>query len=73
MIGVAYLFTTKWCFTFSLGCFTCITMVVLIQGILQAYRKSVTPLFISLLRLIIIIVPIALIIINFENAKDVIW
>ncbi|MBE5763513.1 MAG: MATE family efflux transporter [Clostridiales bacterium] len=44
-----------------------------IQGILQAYRKSVTPLFISLLRLIIIIVPIALIFINFENAKDVIW
>ena len=44
-----------------------------IQGILQAYRKSVTPLFISLLRLIIIIVPIALIFINFGNAKDVIW
>jgi Na+-driven multidrug efflux pump len=44
-----------------------------IQGIFQAYRKSVTPLFISLLRLIIIIVPVALIFINFGNAKDVIW
>ncbi len=44
-----------------------------IQGILQAYRKSVTPLMISLLRLIILLVPIALIFINLDNASSLVW
>ena len=44
-----------------------------IQGILQAYRKSLTPLIISLLRLIILLVPIALIFINLDNASSLVW
>lgn len=44
-----------------------------IQGILQAYRKSVAPLVISLLRLIILLVPIALIFINLDNASSLVW
>ena len=44
-----------------------------IQGILQAYRKSVSPLIISLLRLIILLVPVSLIFIFKDNAKDIVW
>ncbi|MBQ7277195.1 MAG: MATE family efflux transporter [Bacilli bacterium] len=44
-----------------------------IQGILQAYRKSVSPLIISLLRLIILLVPVSLIFIFTDNAKDIVW
>ena len=44
-----------------------------IQGILQAYRKSISPLIISLLRLIIFLVPIALIFINLNNASNLVW
>ena len=44
-----------------------------IQGILQAYRKSVSPFIISLLRLIIILVPVSLIFIFKDNAKDIVW
>lgn len=44
-----------------------------IQGILQAYRKSVTPLIISLLRLLILLVPFALIFIYQDNAVNLVW
>ena len=44
-----------------------------IQGILQAYRKSVTPLIISLLRLIVLLVPFALIFVNNDNAINTVW
>ncbi|MBE6141367.1 MAG: MATE family efflux transporter [Erysipelotrichaceae bacterium] len=44
-----------------------------IQGILQAYRKSVTPLIISLLRLIVLLVPFALLFVNSNNAVDLVW
>ena len=44
-----------------------------IQGILQAYRKSLTPLIISLLRLIILLVPFALIFIYNDNAINTVW
>ena len=44
-----------------------------IQGILQAYRKSVTPLMISLLRLIILLVPFALIFVYNDNAINTVW
>lgn len=44
-----------------------------IQGILQAYRKSVSPLIISLLRLIILLIPVSLIFIFKDNAKDIVW
>lgn len=44
-----------------------------IQGILQAYRKAITPLIISLLRLIILLIPFALIFINLDNALTLIW
>lgn len=44
-----------------------------IQGILQAYRKSFTPLLISALRLIIILVPVSFIFIYNSNAKNIVW
>ena len=44
-----------------------------IQGILQAYRKSFTPLLISLFRLIIFLVPFALLFIRLDNAMNVVW
>ena len=44
-----------------------------IQGILQAYRKSVTPLIISLLRLIVLLVPFALLFVNNNNAVNLVW
>lgn len=44
-----------------------------IQGILQAYRKSISPLIISLLRLIIFLVPVALIFINLDHASKLVW
>ena len=44
-----------------------------IQGVLQAYRKSISPLIISLLRLIIFLVPFALIFVYQENAKNTVW
>jgi len=44
-----------------------------IQGILQAYRKSVIPLIISLLRLIILLVPFALIFVYKDNAINTVW
>ena len=44
-----------------------------IQGILQAYRKSVTPVIISLLRLLVIIVPVSLLFIYSSYAKNIIW
>ena len=44
-----------------------------IQGILQAYRKSVTPLIISLLRLIVLLVPFALIFVYNDNALKTVW
>ena len=44
-----------------------------IQGILQAYRKSFEPLLISLLRLIIFLVPFALLFILSNNAINIVW
>ena len=44
-----------------------------IQGILQAYRKSFSPLLISLLRLVIFLVPFALIFIYMKNAVNLVW
>lgn len=44
-----------------------------IQGILQAYRKSVTPLIISMLRLIVLLVPFALLFVNNNNAVNLVW
>ncbi len=44
-----------------------------IQGILQAYRKSFEPLLISLLRLIIFLVPFALLFIRSNNAVNIVW
>lgn len=44
-----------------------------IQGILQAYRKSVTPLIISLFRLIVLLVPFALLFVNNNNAVNLVW
>ena len=44
-----------------------------IQGILQAYRKSLSPLIISLLRLIVLLVLFALIFINSDNAANLVW
>lgn len=44
-----------------------------IQGILQAYRKALTPLIISLLRLFVLLVPFALIFIYLDNAINVVW
>ena len=44
-----------------------------IQGILQACRKSLAPLIISLLRLIILLVPFALIFIYSDNATSTVW
>ena len=44
-----------------------------IQGILQAYRKSLAPLIISLLRLIILLVPFALIFVYNDNATSTVW
>ncbi|MCR5505863.1 MAG: MATE family efflux transporter [Bacilli bacterium] len=44
-----------------------------IQGILQAYRKAVTPLVISLLRLIVLLVPFTLIFIKQDNAINIVW
>lgn len=44
-----------------------------IQGILQAYRKSVAPLIISLLRLIVLLVPFALLFVNNNNAVYLVW
>ena len=44
-----------------------------IQGILQAYRKSFEPLLISLLRLIIFLVPFALLFIRLDNAINIVW
>lgn len=44
-----------------------------IQGILQAYRKAISPLLISLLRLIIFLVPAALIFIYLDNASSLVW
>lgn len=46
---------------------------VSIQGILQAYRKSISPLIISLLRLVVFLVPFALMLIQFNNAKEIVW
>lgn len=46
---------------------------IAIQGILQAYRKSYTPLIISLLRLIALLVPFALIFVYQDNAKTLVW
>ncbi|MBQ6782871.1 MAG: MATE family efflux transporter [Acholeplasmatales bacterium] len=46
---------------------------IAIQGILQAYRKSFTPLIISLLRLIALLVPFALIFVYQDNAKTLVW
>ena len=44
-----------------------------IQGILQAYRKSLTPLLISLLRLIVFLVPFALVFVFNDNALNNVW
>ena len=44
-----------------------------IQGVLQAYRKSVAPLLISLLRLIVLLVPFALVFVYSENASNTVW
>lgn len=44
-----------------------------IQGILQAYRKSVTPLIISLLRLIVLLAPFALLFVYNNNAANLVW
>lgn len=44
-----------------------------IQGILQAYRKSVSPLAISLLRLLVFIVPFALVFVFYTDAKNTVW
>ena len=44
-----------------------------IQGILQAYGKSLTPLIISLLRLIFLLVPFALIFVYQDNAIKLVW
>ena len=46
---------------------------IAIQGILQAYRKSLSPLFISLLRLLILLVPFALIFVYQDNAINTVW
>lgn len=46
---------------------------IAIQGILQAYRKSLTPLIICLLRLIVLLVPFALIFICSDNAANLVW
>lgn len=46
---------------------------VAIQGILQAYRKSLTPLIISVLRLIVFLVPFALVFVHQNNAKNLVW
>lgn len=46
---------------------------IAVQGILQAYRKALTPLIISLLRLIVLLVPFALIFIHQENAPILVW
>lgn len=44
-----------------------------IQGILQAYRKALSPLLISTLRLIIFLVPVSLIFVRQSNAVNLIW
>ncbi len=44
-----------------------------VQGILQAYRKSFSPLLISLLRLIIFLVPFALIFVYLDKAIYAVW
>jgi len=46
---------------------------VAIQGILQAYRKSLSPLIISVLRLIVFLVPFALVFVHQNNAKNLVW
>jgi len=44
-----------------------------IQGILQAYRKSFSPLLISLLRLVVFLVPFGVIFAKCENAQNLVW
>lgn len=44
-----------------------------VQGVLQAYRKSFMPLSISLLRLIVFLVPFALIFVYLDNASNTVW
>ena len=44
-----------------------------VQGVLQAYRKAITPLIISLLRLVVFVVPVALIFINLDTATSLVW
>ena len=46
---------------------------IAVQGILQAYRKALTPLIISLLRLVILLVPFALIFVYQDNAPYLVW
>ena len=44
-----------------------------IQGILQAYRKALSPLLISTLRLIIFLVPVSLIFVRQSNVVNLVW
>jgi Na+-driven multidrug efflux pump len=44
-----------------------------IQGILQAYRKSIAPLSISLLRLLVFLVPSAFLFIYRDDATSSVW
>ncbi len=44
-----------------------------VQGVFQAYRQSVRPLVLSMLRLIVFLVPLSFIFIYLDNAKDLVW